>query len=263
MNNNETEMMIDAKKNPFLSIAQGILIVISFYIMQFASSIVLIQMMRMQVTDSVTTEQLQDLYLMDMFRAMLIGDLVFIAVLVYIYRTRIKIWMKNIANNFSKIIIKLAMYYILLLAVSILASFIDQVFFSEYLENVGNNQEVIEASLQTVPSLAAIVTICFTGPIVEEYVFRYGVMSKVLGWMNPYLAAVVGALIFSFVHIGFDQAAEGIGYFIHLMLGYLPAALCFGLIYARENNLSYSIGLHIINNVQAVIVIIIAGMAMS
>ncbi len=238
---------------------QGFAIIASFYIMQIISSLLLYIILYLKADSQMGQKEYQSLVLRELFTSMLIVDTMFLIVLAIIYRKHLRRYVKYIYNNFIAIIVKIVAYYVLMLGITIVFAYIDQSLFSQYAQSAGENQELIESALTLTPSFAMIAAIAVVGPIVEEYVFRYGVISKLLAGVNRYLAAFISALFFSFIHIGFGQI-DSLSYFLHLMISYMPAALVFGLIYAREQNLTYSIGLHMLNNSQAVLIIILGSL---
>ncbi len=242
--------------NPWIERAKGLGIIISFFIVQFVASILMVMFIQMENLDGITSDQLMSLMLGDMFRGMVIAESVFIIIMVVIYRKILRSKLSKGLNNIFETLIKIAIYYAILWGVTILFSIIDATFFSSYLNESGANQELIEQALTGTPNIAMIISICLTAPIVEEFIFRYGIISKLFYGVNKYLAAVLAALIFAFAHIGVSQMTD-MAYFTHLMIGYLGQALVFSFIYAREEGLFYPIMIHILNNVQAVILIIL------
>lgn len=194
-----------------------------------------------------------------LFAGMAIVDAIFIVVLIIIYRKAIvKAVFKidqNILIRFFKFIGKIVMYFILYLITVTLFNVIDSALFPQFIEELGDNQEFIEDALLSAPSIALIFTICIGAPVIEEYVFRYGIMKRLLYGVNKYVAAVIAALIFSFIHIGFSQMSD-MALFAHLMLGYLGQALVFSLVYAYEDNLLYPIALHLLGNSLSILFIL-------
>ncbi len=250
--NSETTKQI----NPWIERAKGLGIVISFFVVQFFASVLMMLFISMENISDITQDQLISLMLSDMFKGMVIAESIFIIIIAIIYRKVLKGRLSTSLNNLFELVIKIAVYYAILWGVTIVFSIIDSTLFPQYLNESGANQDLIEQALTGTPNIAMIISICLTAPIVEEFIFRYGIISKLLYGFNKYLAAVLAALIFAFAHIGFSQMTE-VAYFSHLMIGYLGQALVFSFIYAREESLFYPIVIHILNNVQAVILIIL------
>lgn len=241
--------------SPWIERLKGVGIVGWFYLSQFIASIIMSILIVVHSQNVTTTEELTKIGLNDMFIAMVSMETVFIIILILVYRSKITDKLKKPLSNFGATIVKLIKYFLLLWLVNIIFSTIDATLFPNLIEESGSNQDLIENALSS-PSIFMIISICFTAPIVEEYVFRFGVMSKLFYGINRYVAAVLAAFLFSFAHIGFSQAADP-ALFIHLLLGYMGPALVFAYVYARENNLFYSIALHILSNAQAVIIILL------
>lgn len=255
--NNEVETPTDKDIKPWFERFKGVLIIISFFVVQFAASIIMVLLIvRHGGQINSDGSNITSIALKDMFTGMVIAESVFIGILIAIYNKRI---FKNIKSTFDSsigFIIKLLGYYFLLWGATIVFSIIDTTLFPNLIEEAGANQDVIEQALTLTPSAGMLISICITAPIVEEFVFRYGIISKLLYGVNKYVAAVIAAFIFSFAHVGFDQMTSA-PLFIHLMIGYMGQALVFSYIYAREQSLVYPILIHIINNVQAVVLIIV------
>lgn len=241
--------------NPWIERLKGIGIVGGFYLSQFIASILMSILIIINVQNITTQDEYVKVGLNDMFIAMVSVETVFIIILILIYRSKITDKLKEPLSNMGVTIVKLIKYFFLLWIINIIFSTIDATFFPNLIEESGSNQDLIETALST-PSIFMIISICLTAPIVEEYVFRFGVMSKLFYGINRYVAAVLAAFLFSFAHIGFSQAADP-ALFIHLLLGYMGPSLVFAYVYARENNLFYSIALHILSNAQAVIIILL------
>lgn len=241
--------------NSWIERLKGVGIVGSFYLSQFIASILMSVLIVIHAQNVTTQEEYIKIGLNDMFVAMVTMESIFILILMLVYRGKIIDKLKEPLGNIIKTVVKLGKYFVLLWIINIVFSTIDATLFPSLIEESGSNQDLIESALSS-PSLFMIISICFTAPIVEEYVFRFGVMSKLLYGVNRYLAAVLAAFLFSFAHIGFSQAADPV-LFVHLLLGYMGPALVFAYVYARENNLFYSTTLHILSNAQAVFIIIL------
>lgn len=246
----------EKKQNPWLTRFTGVLIIISFWIVQFLAAVLMVVFLTAHGNLG-AIESAQDLSgpMQDMFLGMMVAELLMIIILVIIYNKRIWNKTKDALSQPVEFLLKIAGYFGLLWVVTIVFSIVDSTLFPQLISEAGDNQELIETALAT-PSLPMIISICITAPIVEEFVFRFGIISKLLYGVNKYVAAVIAALIFSFAHIGFSQMTS-LPLFIHLMIGYLGQALVFSFIYAKEDNLIYSIAIHILNNLQAVILIVV------
>lgn len=245
----------DKQLNPWIERIKGLIIIGFFFAIQSLAGIFMVILIATDGTIDVLGEEGSYIMAMpDMFKGMVIAECLGIIILIAIYNFKILRKLKAAISPFGPFVVKIIGYFALLWVATIFFSLIDTTLFPDYLDNPGENQALIEEAL-SMPTLVMITSICLTAPIIEEYVFRFGIIKKLLYGMNKYVAAVIAALIFSFAHIGFSQITDP-SLFFHLMLGYIGQALVFGLVYAKEDNLTYSITLHILNNAQAVILII-------
>lgn len=240
---------------PWLERLKGVGIIAAFFLVQTIASVI----MAILIAFDGSINLMQDAndyapILKDMFIGMAAAETMMIIVLLIIYNRVAVRKFKQAFVPFGHFVFKIIGYYALLWTATIAFSMVDSLLFPKYIEEAGNNQDIIEQALAH-PALAMIISICITAPIIEEYVFRYGIINKLLYGVNRYVAAVIAAFIFAFAHIGFSQMSDPY-LFMHLMLGYIGQALVFGFIYVREDNIFYPIMIHIINNVQAVVLII-------
>lgn len=196
-----------------------------------------------------------EVYLLEAFG---LTAIFFVLVLIYKYRRQIKAAIIRIKNEpkqfFKKFLIYLTITWVLIIAFD----FVDKTLFLEYRNDLGENEQVLNQALTSNPSFILITAIAIWLPIVEEYVFRYGLISKLLGRLNRNLAALIVTVIFTFAHIGVSQVlSNDVGYTIHLVLLYLPGSIVLNFIYARENDLTIPLIIHIINNSASVIITLI------
>lgn len=192
----------------------------------------------------------------DMYYMVAYGLIAFIVVVILINRYKL-----SIRNSLSKVkaqpkqfVAKFAIYFAITWGLLIAFNGIDSLFFSKYITELGDNEEILNQAIATNPSFLLVTGIAIWIPIVEEYVFRYGLINKLFSKLNRYVAAIIVTIIFAFFHIGFTQMfTNEAGYTIHLLLTYLPVSLALNIIYARENDLTIPIIIHIINNSISVI----------
>ncbi|WOO87699.1 CPBP family intramembrane glutamic endopeptidase [Mollicutes bacterium LVI A0039] len=184
-------------------------------------------------------------------------EMFFIASLIYFYRKPIRDTLSEVKSNLPKFFQQLLMYFVLYLFLMWLIPTIDMKLFSQYTGNLGSNEQAIQNIIRAKPNLLLFSSLALWGPIIEEYVFRYAIIGKLLSGINRYVAAIIATLIFCFIHIGFGQLLNvEISYTIHLFLMYMPISLTLNFIYAKEQNLLYPIIIHIINNTLSTILAI-------
>jgi len=103
---------------------------------------------------------------------------------------------------------------------------------------VAENQEMIEALLNTTPILIMITAIIF-GPIVEEIIFRL-VLINLFNW-KPIYGVIFSSVIFGLFHVL-------VGGWIHIIT-YSLAGLVFGYFYLKnDKNIWHVTVLHILHN---------------
>ncbi|WOO86683.1 type II CAAX endopeptidase family protein [Mollicutes bacterium LVI A0039] len=239
------------KVNPWLERGKGLLILAGFYGSQILTGILIVILLYASGVDETTFDSL---YISYSFIAMAIVDFLIIIVLAAIYWKRIKQGIKQVFSSVGMYFVKIIGYFALFWMATAFFNILDYALFPTLIEEVGENQEMIESALTWNFSLWMVFAICIGAPIIEEYVFRYGFIKKLLYGLNKYVAAIIAAFIFSFMHIGFAQITD-ISMFVHLMLGYMGQALVFGIVYVREDNLIYPITIHFLGNAQAVLII--------
>lgn len=240
--------------SPWFERFKGVIIVVIFFLTQLLGTKLSVSLIKLNssAAELKSIENIGD-YLPDLFTGSAIAEGLLMIILAIYYRKPIANKFKAVFGEFSKFIVKIIGYFALLMIITNLLGTLDLVLFPQYANEAGNNQALIEKALTT-PTLSMLFSICISAPFIEEFVFRYGFIKKLLYGMNKYVAAIVAALIFSFAHIGFSQATD-LSLFIHLMLGYIGQALVFGIIYVREDNILYPVVIHFLNNTQAVIII--------
>ncbi len=147
-----------------------------------------------------------------------------------------------------------AKYFLILIVANIIIGTIDSILFPELSEYVGENQDTIEMVINGNFNLLLFSSIVITGPIIEEYIFRYGVMDKLLDKMSSRAKIICTTLIFAFIHIGMVQALYiSLPQFIHLMLIYASLSFVVAYAYEREKNLAIPILLHATSNFISII----------
>ena len=87
-------------------------------------------------------------------------------------------------------------------------------------------------------SMIGVLSIAVIGPIIEEFIFREGILGNMLrGGMNKWKAITVSALIFGIIHLDFAQVPFAAG------MGFI-----FGIIYYKTGNIVITSILHILSN---------------
>ncbi len=159
---------------------------------------------------------------------------------------------KLLFANFSRYLKTIGTYIIIMLGLVILAYLIMYLIDVDLL-SVGDNQSMINIVLLNNPNIYVFLTVIIIAPIIEEFIFRYGLVGNLFKPVSNVVKVVVGACVFTFIHIGISQLAAGINISIQLILMYLPMALIYNIAYIREKNILYPLSLHVINNIGSIL----------
>lgn len=164
---------------------------------------------------------------------------------------------KTIINDRSEIVIKLLKYICFLLVLTTIVYLANIILFPTMKTSIGDNQSIINIVLLENPNIYIFVVIILLSPLVEEYIFRYGLINNLLKNQNRVIQVLLSSVIFSFIHIGFAQAVISPTYFIHLLLLYMPMSLVYSYVYVKERNIVFPVALHILNNIGSIIIVLL------
>jgi len=176
----------------------------------------------------------------------------------------------NILYQFTKLRVYTTaiIAYILSLVCRYAYYYIDVIIFGENDKGDSNkNQKLLENEIKK-KKIIIILSVCILAPIIEEFIFR-SIIFKIINWLGKkvqknakilgiiirILAFVISSFIFAFAHFGFSYNA--ISNLIRIFPQYLIAGLFLAFAYNRDGYILASILSHIINNVIAVICIIV------
>lgn len=194
------------------------------------------------------------------FKAMFWMYLVVICGLSIVHRKKLGVKIRLIITNFNKLVIKLFKYLLYILGMTLGVYVIIFIFFNQYLSSVGENQSLINIVLLNDFNWYLIFVVLLLAPIVEEYIFRYGLITNLFKHRSNLFRVVVPAIIFSFIHIGLSQLLLAPGYAVYLLLLYMPMALVYSYVYVREKNIFFPLAIHIINNIGSILLVLIYNM---
>ncbi len=180
-----------------------------------------------------------------------------IIMIVVVHRNKLIAKCIQVVSSWKQVIIKLIGYAGTLLALSIIIYIINLLLFPAMKDIVGDNQSVIDIVILNNPNIYIFTVVVILSPIIEEYIFRYGLINNLLKYRNKFTQVIVSALIFSFIHIGFEQLGVSPTYFGHLLLLYMPMAVVYSYVYVQERNIVYPLALHILNNIGSIIIILL------
>lgn len=181
-----------------------------------------------------------------------------ILILSIIYRKQIIKKIKVVRKNPKHFLYQLLKYIGGLLILTAFVYYINITFFSEYQSTIGENQSVINQVVLYNPNIYIFVVVFLFAPLIEEYIFRYGLINKLLKNWKPGLQVVVSALIFSLIHLNIEQFIASPMYFFHLLLLYLPMSIIYGYVYVKEKNILFPLIIHILNNIGSILIVLIS-----
>ncbi|MDO5457328.1 MAG: type II CAAX endopeptidase family protein [Atopococcus tabaci] len=159
------------------------------------------------------------------------------AILTVNYKAQFKTVVDRKGQAFSKIIIWGVLGLFLLLIGQTLASFVEVNFLNQPLTSENTNQLLTIA--RHYPYF--ILIIAFLGPIMEEFVFRKAIYGSLVPITGKIGAAVIAALIFSFMHL------DG-----HILL-YSVTSFIFTYLYEKTHSIWTPVIAHILLNSLAVL----------
>ena len=168
------------------------------------------------------------------------------------YKKDYKKLKKDFKNNISYII----KMFIILLIVKELAGFLSSalIVILKYDTSllISENQKLIEEFVKNFPILMFISS-GLLGPFYEEGLFRLGI-KKVIN--NKYLFIVLSGTIFGLMHI--FPLSDGIPYLVGFIqsITYVIIGLMFAYIYQKSDNIYISTGVHLLNNLISVLIMI-------
>lgn len=191
------------------------------------------------------------------FKAMFIVYVIITILIIVIYHSKLKSKLHQILNNWKQICRRLGFYIGILLALTASIYMVNIFIFPQMSDFIGENQSIINQVLLGNINVYILVVIIALSPIVEEFIFRYGLIGNLLKKQNYLIQIVVSSIVFSFIHIGFEQMTLSFSYFGHLLLLYMPMSLVYSYVYVKEKNIFFPLSLHVLNNVGSIIIVLL------
>ncbi|WOO89346.1 type II CAAX endopeptidase family protein [Mollicutes bacterium LVI A0078] len=173
-----------------------------------------------------------------------------------IFRKKLSNKVKQFKTNFKSHILKIGSYVTVMIGLIIFV-YIILFLTGTDITAVGDNQSMINTVLLNNPNVYILLTVIILAPIIEEFIFRYGLINHLLNKFNPYVQIIIGSLIFTFIHIGLSQLLLSPITALHLILMYLPMSVIYNYVYIREKNIIYPLALHMINNIGSIIFVFV------
>ena len=173
-------------------------------------------------------------------------NLLFIILLLFVYRKELKKDTIDFKNNYKKYISTYIIYYVVGIILMGASNVILQLITN--LKISGNESQVREL-ISAAPLYMFFSTVIYA-PFVEELIFRKSIRNIV---KNKYLFIIISGFIFGILHIiDFNNYKE-----ILMGIPYIIMGIDFAYIYYKSNNIFTTMSLHIIHNLILFIITII------
>ncbi len=183
-------------------------------------------------------------------------SLVLVLFTTILYINTIKKDYKKLKNNLSKNISLIIKYFIIFTilkySVSFLSVIILTIFKYDTTNIISNNQNLIQEYIKASPILMFI-SVSFLGPYYEEILFRLS-FKKVI--TNKYLYIIISGTLFGLLHI--FPLSDGITLILGIIqsISYVVMGIYFSYVYYKTDNIFISMGLHLLNNLLSVIMML-------
>ncbi len=152
--------------------------------------------------------------------------------------------------NYKNVLFGVVGFIVLFVFSMLYSSLISLVYQTE-----GNNNQTSIVSLVEVYPIICLIIFGFIGPIVEEFAYRVGLFNVLYRLKNKWLAYLITALIFGFIHFDFT-ATDMVNELINIP-DYIISGLILCYIYQKWGYAG-SLTTHALNNIVAVLIVIIA-----
>lgn len=172
---------------------------------------------------------------------MLIGDLLFLALLIKIYYKDIKRDFKNyFGKNFKSNFGQSLKYWLAGFGIM----YISNLVIAFVIGDITNNEETVRTLIDTAPWYMGL-NLAIYAPLTEELIFRKSIRNVI---DNRYLYAIVSGVIFGGLHV--ISSITGVVDLLYL-IPYCALGIAFGLLYSKSNNIFSTIVVHSIHNTLA------------
>lgn len=178
----------------------------------------------------------------------LIGDSIYLVILIFIFRKMLKEKIKDYKDNFSKYFGYALKYWGIGLIVLFISNLIlnTLVFNGEIAQNEALNRSLISSNV-----FSGAILVVFVAPFIEEMIFRYG-LRNVVG-KNKYFP-LISAIVF-----GLPHALTGITSYLELLyvIPYGALGYAFAYIYNKTDNILVNMSMHMLHNFMCIVIILI------
>ena len=179
-----------------------------------------------------------------------------LCLLLFLYKKDIKIELNKLKKNKEKIVGYILKMFLIFMVVKFLVGVISAILllaFNMDIESLNSvNQSTIEMLAKESP-LLIFISSSILAPIYEELLFRLGI-KKVIN--NKYIFIITSGLIFGLLHI--FPLSDGITLTLGLIqsITYVSMGMFLAYIYDSSDNIVNSIGVHFLNNLLSILVVI-------
>ncbi|MBQ3142602.1 MAG: CPBP family intramembrane metalloprotease [Bacilli bacterium] len=172
----------------------------------------------------------------------LIANLIYLIILIYIFRKEIFFSFKNIKGNFKKILNIGFKYWSLGIFIMIVSNLVINLFI--FKGSIAENEEMARSIIIASPIYGFISSVIIA-PFLEEIIFRVS-LKRVFN--NKYIYAVFSGIIFGLMH-----AISGSPTWLDLVyiIPYGALGFAFGLMYAETDNVFTSVIMHALHNLMS------------
>lgn len=176
-------------------------------------------------------------------------DLVYVVILVLMFKDEIKKGIKDLKENFTnRCLLSLNCWIVgcvIMTISSILISFIIK-------QNVSTNEALVRESIKIAP-LYMLFTCSIMAPLFEELLFRRSLAGLI---KNKWLYIIISGLSFGLLHVlgSYNNALD----FLYV-IPYGAMGCCFAYLFSKSNNITLPIIIHMLHNTILVAVQILGG----
>lgn len=172
----------------------------------------------------------------------LIANLIYLIILIYIFRKEIFFSFKNLKGNFKKILNIGFKYWSLGIFIMIVSNLVINLFI--FKGSIAENEEMARSIIIASPIYGFISSVIIA-PFLEEIIFRVS-LKRVFN--NKYIYAVFSGIIFGLMH-----AISGSPTWLDLVyiIPYGALGFAFGLMYAETDNIFTSVIMHALHNLMS------------
>lgn len=202
-----------------------------------------------------TVDQINLSYYTLVFKTMFFVYIIITILIVTVYHKKLKAKISGCYTNRVQIMKRLCLYVGVLLGLTAGIYLINIFIFPQMSDYIGENQSIINTVLLGNLNPYIVIVVVILSPIVEEFIFRYGLINNLLKNRNIIIQVLVSSIIFSFIHIGLAQMTLSITYFGHLLLLYMPMSIVYSYVYVKERNIVFPLSLHVLNNIGSIIIV--------